>query len=301
MQLEASATHLRGKRTIGNGRYVTVLEILKAATAPQNTPVPTPGAMLVFAHPDDEVIAMGARMARFHSAHFVHVTDGAPRNEQDSRAHGFSSLEEYRSARAGELRHALEMAGLRGASYECLGISDQDASLQLLELTRRLLQLCEERRPTVIFTHPYEGGHPDHDACAFAVYHAVALLGSEMKTPPLIIEGAFYHTGPNGIETGCFLPHGSSGRELVYRLSAEERRRKQALLACFATQQQTLSYFNSKEERFRIGQVYNFRQPPQTGRVFYDRFPWGMTSQRFCEIAAEAENTLQAEAIVTCR
>lgn len=55
------------------------------------------------------------------------------------------------------------------------------------------------------------------------------------------------------------------------------------------------------EERFRIGPVYNFLQPPQTGQVFYDRFPWGMTSQRFCEIAAEAENTLQAEAIVTCR
>lgn len=261
MQLEASATHLREKRTIGNGRYVTVLEILKAATAPQNTPVPTPEAMLVFAHPDDEVIAMGARMGRFHSAHFVHLTDGAPRNEQDSREHGFASLEEYRRARAAELRRALEMAGLHTVHSECLGIPDQEASLQLLQLTRRLLQLCEERRPKVIFTHPYEGGHPDHDACAFAVYHAVALLGGEMKAPPLIIEGAFYHAGPNGIETGCFLPHASSRRELVYRLSAEEHRRKQALLACFATQQQTLSYFNSEEERFRIGPVYNFLQP----------------------------------------
>jgi hypothetical protein len=61
------------------------------AIAPQDAPVPMPKSMLVFAHPDDEVVALGARLGRFQSALFVHVTDGAPRNEQESRAYGFAS------------------------------------------------------------------------------------------------------------------------------------------------------------------------------------------------------------------
>lgn len=259
-----------------------------------------PRAMLVFAHPDDEVLALGARLDRFQTAHLVHVTDGAPRNQQDSRAHGFASLDEYRRARAEELRNALNMAGLQNAQNVCLEIPDQEASLQLLPLTRRILQLCIEQRPEVVFTHPYEGGHPDHDACAFAVAHAAALLRVQGEKVPLIIEGAFYHAGPNGIETGCFLPHSSETQEVVYRLSPEERLRKQPLLACFTTQQETLSCFKSEEERFRIAPEYDFRRPPHDGRVFYDGFPWGMTSQRFCELAIEAQNALQEEAMSLC-
>jgi N-acetylglucosamine malate deacetylase 2 len=275
--------------------------MLEVATASENAQVPMPKAMLIFAHPDDEVIALGGRLGRFQHAHFVHVTDGAPRNEQDSRAHGFASLEEYRGARVKEFSKALESAGLHDASYECLGIPDQEASLQLRQLTRRLFQILNERRPDVIFTHPYEGGHPDHDACAFAVHHAVALLGTHAPKLPLMIECASYHAGPNGIETGRFLPHSSDEQEVVYQLSPEERQRKQALLGCFTTQKEVLSCFKVEEERFRIAPEYNFRKPPHTGQVFYDQYPWGMTSQRFCELAIEAEDATEEEAMGTCR
>lgn len=280
---------------------VTVQETFENATAPQSAFAPMPRAMFVFAHPDDEVLALGARLGRFQTAHIVHVTDGAPRNQQDSRAYGFAALDEYRDARAGELRKALNMAGLPDAASECLEIPDQEASLQLLPLTRRILRLCLERRPEVLFTHSYEGGHPDHDACAFAVAHAVALLRLQGEKTPIVIEGTFYHAGRNGIETGCFLPHPSETQEVIYPLSPEERMRKRALLACFTTQQETLSCFKVEEERFRIAPEYNFRRPPHDGQVFYDRFPWGMTAQRFCELAAEAENALQEEAMSICR
>ena len=275
--------------------------MLETATAPQDATVSVPGVMLVFAHPDDEVIALGARLGRFHSAHFVHVTDGAPRNEQDSRAHGFASLEEYRHARADELRRAMKTAGLDDVSSECLNIPDQEASLQLLQLTRRLSQVLDERGPEVIFTHPYEGGHPDHDACAFAVHHAVALLREQTRMSPLIIEGAFYHAGPSGIETGSFLSHSQKQRVVTYQLSPEERLRKQALLGCFPTQEETLRYFKVESESFRIAPEYDFRKPPHAGQIFYDRYPWGMTSQRFCELAMEAENAMSGEAMATWR
>lgn len=253
-----------------------------------------PRSVLIFAHPDDEVIAVGARIGRFQSALFVHVTDGAPLNGEDSRAHGFASVDDYREARERELDLALALAGLEGVRRERLMIPDQQASHRLSELTLTLLRIIFDDAAEVVFTHPYEGGHPDHDACAFAVHHAVACLRAEGRPAPVIIEAPFYHAAADGIETSQFLPPPDNTEEVEYRLSTEEVARKQALIACFRTQRETLRNFPLPYERFRVAPLYDFSQPPHPGPVFYDHFPWGMTSQRFCELAGQ-------EAKETCR
>lgn len=268
------------------------LPLLRNATAPQGSDAPMPRSVLVFAHPDDEVVAVGARIGRFQSALFVHVTDGAPLNGEDSRAHGFLSVDDYREARERELDLALAMAGLQGVRRERLMIPDQQASVQLSMLTRTLHRRISEHDAEVVFTHPYEGGHPDHDACAFAVHHAVACLRAEGRPAPAIIEAAFYHAGPGGIEAAQFLPPPDNTEQVEYRLSPEELARKEALIACFRTQQQTLHQFPLQYERFRIAPTYDFLRPPHPGQLLYDRFPWGMTSKRFCELAGqEAKET----------
>lgn len=221
-------------------------------------------------------------MGRFADSHFVHVTDGAPRNEQDSRAHGFQHLDDYRDARTQEFRAMLETAGIGNATYECLGVPDQEASLGLAELTRRIGRMIEQWGPEVIFTHPYEGGHPDHDACAFAVHHAVG-----GATP--IVEAPFYNA--RNRTTGGFLQ--SRGEEVVYQLTPEELTRKKALLDCFTTQRETLRGFAATEERFRVAPQYDFSALPHDPPVLYDGYPWGMTSARFCELAREAERELR--------
>src|SRR6185437_12780188 len=215
-------------------------DLLERATAPEESPVPMPRAMLIFAHPDDEVVALGARLGRFFSALIVHVTDGAPKNEQDSRAHGFALLDEYRQARERELTQALMLAGAEDAGRVRLEIPDQEASFHLPRLSHEIERLLLEHRPEVVVTHPYEGGHPDHDACAFAVHQAATLLRTRGETAPLIIEGAFYHAGSSGVEAGCFLPHPESTSEICCFLACQETERKKALLACFASQQETL-------------------------------------------------------------
>lgn len=245
--------------------------------------------MLVFAHPDDEVVAIGARMGRFRSAVFVHVTDGAPRNAEDSRAHGFAALDDYRDARDQELSCMFAEAGLRGVRRERLMVPDQEASLQLAQIADILHRTMFENETEVVFTHPYEGGHPDHDACAFAVHHAVATLRAEGRPAPVIIEAPFYHAGREGIEAGRFLPPPDNTEIVEYRLTPEELRRKQALFACFKTQQETLRLFPLEYERFRVAPEYEFSRPPHSGQVFYDRFPWGMTSDRFCALAKREE------------
>lgn len=230
---------------------------------------------------------MGARLGRFQSALLVHVTDGAPLNGEDSRAHGFSSVGEYREARERELSLALGMAGLQNIRRERLNIHDQEASFHMPEIARSLHKLIFEYEAEVVFTHPYEGGHPDHDACAFAVHHAVACLRAEGRPAPVIIEAAFYHAIANGFEAAQFLTPPDNTEEVEYLLTPEELRRKQALLACFHSQQETLHNFPLQYERFRIAPLYDFQRPPHAGPVLYDRFPWGMTSQRFCELAAQ--------------
>lgn len=62
-----------------------------------------------------------------------------------------------------------------------------------------------EARPEVILIHPYEGGHPDHDAAAFAVHVVGRLLERERGEPPLLIEFTSYHIGEAGIRVGEFL------------------------------------------------------------------------------------------------
>lgn len=257
--------------------------------------------MAFFAHYDDETIAIGARLRRFAAAHFVHITDSAPRDEEDSRAGGFASLSEYRRAREEEFRSALDVAGMFNLSSECLNIPDQEASFCLADLTFRILKIIENHRPEVVFTHPYEGGHPDHDACAFGVHHASELIEERNSAPPLIVEAAFYHAGPNGITTGSFLPSDHPAEEVRCLLSPEERRRKQRLLACFSTQQNTLKYFGVEQESFRIAPRYDFQKPPYAPPVFYDGYSWGMNSHRFCQLAEAAEQDIQERASSPCR
>jgi LmbE family N-acetylglucosaminyl deacetylase len=252
--------------------------------------------MLVFAHPDDEVIALGGRLARFGPAHFIHVTDGAPRNEGDSRAHGFATLDQYRKARAGELLCALSAAGLTNAS-ESFDIPDQEASHRLLQVTDLVAERLDQHGPEVVFTHPYEGGHPDHDACAFAVQQAVTLRRARGKPVPIIIEAPFYHAGPHGMLTGEFLPGSPATPGISRSLSPGEQKRKRDLFACFTTQAEVLRSFPLDRELFRIAPVYDFTHPPHPGPVFYDGFPWGMTSQRFCELARHALESPRQELV----
>lgn len=232
--------------------------------------------MVVLAHPDDEVLALGGRLEALTNSRFVCITDGVPLDGLDARAHGFCGLEEYREARRAELAEAL--GGL--VVSRSLEISDQRAAWDLAGLTRRVAAEVEVFRPEAVLTHPYEGGHPDHDACAFAVAHCGASVP--------VVEAPFYHAGVNGIETGVFL--GEPGLTVV--LTEEQRTRKRERLACFRSQAETLRLFGVEREAYRAAPTYDFLGRPHEGGLYYEGFDWGMTGDRFCELAAVAEREL---------
>ena len=240
-------------------------------------------AAIVAAHPDDETLGAGGILPRLREPIFIHVTDGAPRDMRDAAANGFGSREEYGQARRREFLEAMRAGGVRPAETVSLGYADQEASLHMAELTRDLLRLLRHTRPRLVLVHPYEGGHPDHDAAAFAVHAAWGLLPPALR--PRIVEYTSYHNCGGAIETGTFLP--APVPEIRMPLGGAARERKERMLACFKTQQPVLQYFGTGGERFRAAPAYDFTAPPHSGRLFYEQFSWGMK---------EGEWTAQAEA-----
>jgi LmbE family N-acetylglucosaminyl deacetylase len=246
-----------------------------------------PATLLVAAHPDDETIGASVALARLGPrVTVVYATDGAPEDGVDARACGYTRTADYAAARLREATAALAIAGV-GRPLSGLGIRDQEAAHRLVHLMHAIDALIAHAAPELILTHAFEGGHPDHDAVAFATHAAARPRGV------VIAEFTGYHAGPGGIETGCFADPGAA--VLEHALSETERARKAAMIACFATQRHLLEGFGMEREAYRVAPDYNFAQPPCGGAAYYDRFAWGLRSTVWPALVRAAHAVLDRE------
>ena len=268
----------------GNASRLTPADILGALAS--YSPIDARSLAVVVAHPDDEVIGAGACLPLLVGVTIVHVTDGAPRSLRDAHAAGFATRDAYARARHSEAEVALALAGIAPQCLVALGIADQEASLCIAELARRLARLLSDNALSAVLTHAYEGGHPDHDGVAFAVHCAARLIANTGAAEPTIIEMAGYHAGPQGLVTNAFLPGADPG--LTIELDSRKQALKRRMLACHVSQARTLAQFGVTIERYRVAPCYDFTSPPHPGQLWYEQFDWGMTGARWRALASEA-------------
>jgi LmbE family N-acetylglucosaminyl deacetylase len=272
------------------GNRARIFERFCATThEPVGDPVGEPTVLLVAAHPDDEVIGAGARLAHLQRSWLLQLTDGAPLDGVDARAAGFADRGSYARARHGESLKALQLVGIGPDRLYTFDLPAQTASEHMLELATRIRDLLVVLQPEIVLTHPYEGGHPDHDAAAFAVQAACALCRVQGAAPPLRVEFTSYHAGAQGMVTSRFLDDRGAR---ILRLSAAERALKSRLLACYVTQRRVLAWFPNETEAFRPAPHYDFSTPPHQGRLWYEWFDWGMDGERWRRLAAGALEAL---------
>jgi LmbE family N-acetylglucosaminyl deacetylase len=263
--------------------FISEPELLSRITAPER-PVIHLKTLVIVAHPDDETLGCGALLPRLADVTVLHVTDGAPRDSIDARRAGFTHWADYARARRREVEQAAKIAGVPAPSLKSLGIPDQTAALRLAQLTRAMLGFIAGA--DLVLTHAFEGGHPDHDAIAFAVGSARSRMRGKA---PIVLEMPFYREAAKG-EGWMRQTFDTSDRAVRLALSDDERSRKAEMLAAYGTQRETLTEFGVRDEFYRIAPDYDFTRP--LDGVLYDAYSWGVTGGQFAELARAARGEL---------
>lgn len=224
---------------------------------------------VVVAHPDDESLWAGAALRLLDNATLIHLTDGAPTDMTDATRLGFARRADYAAARAAELDAALDALAVapRRIGYD---IADQAAVEDLPGLVQRLGADLDGM--AAVLTHPYEGGHPDHDAAAFAV----AAIGVAEH-----LEFSCYPTIEGRRAFGRFWPD-PAAPEHVCAFDAATRDAVDAAIAAHASQADVIGAWRPDCARYRRAPTYDFAAPPPPGVALYDSFGWTITSREFC-------------------
>ncbi|HEX7369404.1 MAG TPA: PIG-L family deacetylase [Rhodanobacteraceae bacterium] len=237
---------------------------------------------VVVAHPDDETLGVGARIACLHRLTLIHLTDGAPRSLSTHPIEDAKRCATLSARRARELACALEILQATPQRSIAYGYPDQESVLHLPGIVTRLRDDLADVR--FVLTHPYEHGHPDHDTAALAVRMACALLAKVSDTAPMVIEFPSYHARAHDACFGRFW-HDRKHREHVAILDNHERERKARALACFASQREMLQNFPAGVERFRRAPDYDFSKPAPPPLAWYDAQHWPIDSHAWRQLA----------------
>lgn len=226
--------------------------------------------LVIVAHPDDETIGAGASLATLRDVHVLHLTNGAPRDRRFVAANFEGTLEAYASVRAAEARAAMALANVH--DVRSLGCDDQDAIHHVHDLAHEVGKVVSELRPDAIVTLAYEGGHPDHDACAVVVQS----LGVPRREMPL------YHARNSTFVPNEFI---DADDEQIINLTDSQRALKQKMFDCYATQRAVLAQFPIARERFRAAPQYDFSKPPHDGPLWYEILGWPMSGAEWRRLA----------------
>jgi LmbE family N-acetylglucosaminyl deacetylase len=255
---------------------------------PDTDQASTARVLLLAAHPDDETIGASALLSRVQDVTVAFLTDGAPHDPglRSTLCHG--PRESYAAMRAKEAACALDLVGIGSPGIQFLGGTDQESIFEVPRLLESLIDLVRDFQPSFVVTHPYEGGHPDHDTAALIAQLCVHLAEQRGLQIPALLEMTSYHARQGKRVIGEFLPNTGTIPELILGLSPEERANKAQMLRCYVSQEAVLSDFPVEPERLRVAPGYDLSVPPHEGTLWYECLNWPITGTRWRETAIEA-------------
>lgn len=241
---------------------------------------------VIVAHPADEVVGAGCLISKLVDVTVLHITDGAP-DDVEAEAAGFKHRSEYAQARRQECLAALAIANVPADRVVDFAVTDHGAANCLIDLAKKITTFLQASKADIVVTHPYEGGHPDHDATAFATHAALRLIKENGFKPPVLFEMALHPSRDFKAKLSEFLP-GPERETTTLLLDERARELKQRMFACFETQRESLEISPVGQEKFRQPANYDFSAPPQLGKLHYEQFDWALKSDEWQSLASKA-------------
>lgn len=218
-------------------------------------------------------------MSKLAKVSVVHVTDGA-RDVEVAKAAGFADVASYAQARKQECVAALTLANVSEDHVIDFAAPDTSACDCLSDLTKRIAHHLQESRADIVLTHPYEGGHPDHDATALATHAALKLMKQNGFKPPTLFEMALHPGNDDISKVTEFLP-GAEGEITTLVLDQYATELKRRMFGCLKSQRQSVESSPLGFEKFRLSPDYDFSAPPQKGKLHYENFDWAPRSEEW--------------------
>ncbi len=242
---------------------------------------------VIVAHPADEVVGAGCLISKLVDVTVLHVTDGAPTEAKCPETAGAPEPAVGAEALKRECISALAIANVPENHIVDFDVPNHCASEHLADLTRRITNFLQQSGADIVVTHPYEGGHPDHDATAFATHAALRLMKRNGFRPPVIFEMALHPSADGNARVPEFLP-GTEREMTTLLLDERATAMKQKMFACFESQRESLEVSPYGPERFRQPVSYDFTAPPQAGKLYYENFDWALRSEEWRSRARQA-------------
>ena len=242
---------------------------------------------VIVAHPADEVVGAGCLISKLVDVTVLHVTDGAPRDMAEAESAGFNERGAYAEARKRECLSALAVANVPEDRVVDLEVTAHCASNYLADLTKRITAFLQQSSADIVVTHPYEGGHPDHDATAFATHAALRLMKESGLKPPVLFEMALHPSEDFKARVPEFLP-GVERETTTLLLDERATRLKRRMFDCFETQRESLAISPFGPEKFRQPGAYDFTAPPHDGKLLYENFDWAPRRGEWQILAGQA-------------
>lgn len=222
---------------------------------------------IVVAHPGDDIAGCGFLISKLDNVNILYVTDGVDVDAATTETEHAA----YANARIKECLSALTLAGVSPEQVLDLSLRVNHAPLHLPELARTIAAFLQTSGADIVLTHPYEGGHPDHDATAFATHAALRLINENGFRTPVVFEMALRPTADGSAKVHEFLP-AYEWETTALALNESALQLKQEMIDCLETQRECLKASPTGPERFRRSRKYDFTRPPEPGTLHYEKF-----------------------------